>query len=98
MEGETGEVDSPTEGDWQCTDQTGDSVAPDLRVGKTLEAVDPNTIEGVDIRVGLAYYFMKLDLEIIMQIVGVSLIQVDLDPFSHVAGFHVFVGYGQFDF
>lgn len=27
-----------------------------------LEAVDPNTIEGVDIRVGLAYYFMKLDL------------------------------------
>lgn len=37
-------------------------------------------------------------LEIIMQIVGVSLIQVNLDPFSHVAGFHVFVGYGQFDF
>lgn len=37
-------------------------------------------------------------LEIIMQIVGVSLVQVDLDPFSNVACFHVFVGYGQFDF
>lgn len=37
MEGETGEVDSPAEGDWQCTDQTGDSVAPNLRVGKTLK-------------------------------------------------------------
>lgn len=98
MEGETGEVDSPAERDWQCTDQTGDSVAPDLRVCKTLEAVDPNTIEGIDIGVRLAYYFMKLDLEIIMQIVGVSLVQVDLDPFGNVACFHVFVGYGQFDF
>lgn len=74
MEGETGEVDSPAEGDWQCTDQTGDSVAPNLRVGKTLEAVDPNTIEGIDICVGLAYYFMKLDLEIIMEVVGVPLV------------------------
>lgn len=37
MEGETGEVDSPAEGDWQCTDQTGDSVAPNFRVGKTLK-------------------------------------------------------------
>lgn len=37
MEGETGEVNSPAEGDWQCTDQTGDSVAPNLRVGKTLK-------------------------------------------------------------
>lgn len=98
MEGETREVDSPAEGDWQSTDQTGDSIAPDLGVGKTLETVDPNAIEGVDIGVRLANYFMKLDLEVLMQIVGVPFIQVDLDSLGHVACVHIFVSYGQFDF